>query len=69
MKLTDYTFERGSGNLLTRIEKTPMESRDRCELVWRILSENSDRGDTQEKGGDLPKIDLRPGGDGPRQER
>jgi hypothetical protein len=28
-------------NLLTRIEKTPMESRDRCELVWRILSENS----------------------------
>jgi hypothetical protein len=28
-------------NLLTRIEKAPMESRDRCELVWRILSDNS----------------------------
>ena len=27
--------------LLTRIEKAPMESRDRCELVWRILSDNS----------------------------
>jgi hypothetical protein len=28
-------------NLLTRIEKAPMESRDRCELVWRILSDDS----------------------------
>jgi hypothetical protein len=28
-------------NLLTRIEKVPMKSRDRCELVWRILSDNS----------------------------
>jgi hypothetical protein len=28
-------------NLLTRIEKAPMESRDRCELVWQILSDNS----------------------------
>jgi hypothetical protein len=28
-------------NLLTRIEKTPMGSRVRCELVWRILSEDS----------------------------
>src|ERR1700730_16593757 len=29
------------GRPLTRIEKAPMESRDRCELVWRILSDNS----------------------------
>jgi hypothetical protein len=28
-------------NLLTRIEKAPMESRVRCELVWRILNEDS----------------------------
>jgi hypothetical protein len=28
-------------NLLTRIEKAPMKSRDRCELVWRVLSDNS----------------------------
>jgi hypothetical protein len=28
-------------NLLTRIEKASMESRERCELVWRILSDNS----------------------------
>ena len=28
-------------NLLTRIEKAPMEPRDRCELVWQILSDNS----------------------------
>jgi hypothetical protein len=28
-------------NLLTRIEKAPMESRDNCELVWQILSDNS----------------------------
>jgi hypothetical protein len=28
-------------NLLTRIEKASMESRERRELVWRILSGNS----------------------------
>jgi hypothetical protein len=28
-------------NLLARIEKAPMDSRERCELVWRILSDNS----------------------------
>jgi hypothetical protein len=28
-------------NLLSRIEKATMESRDRCELVWRILSGDS----------------------------